>query len=62
MDEISEMPAMLQSKLLRVIEERSVRRFGSRKELMSNVRILADTNQVRRNNREGTLREICFTA
>ena len=45
LDEISEMPAMLQSKLLRVIEERSVRRLGSQKEISVDVRILAATNQ-----------------
>ena len=45
LDEIAEMPALLQSKLLRVIEERSVRRLGSRKELQVDVRLLAATNQ-----------------
>jgi DNA-binding NtrC family response regulator len=45
LDEIAEMPAMLQAKLLRVIEERSVRRLGSRKEIDVDVRILAATNQ-----------------
>ncbi|MEP6740879.1 MAG: sigma-54 dependent transcriptional regulator, partial [bacterium] len=45
LDEISEMPAMLQAKLLRVIEERAVRRLGSRKEIDVDVRILAATNQ-----------------
>jgi DNA-binding NtrC family response regulator len=45
LDEISEMPAMLQAKLLRVIEERKVRRLGSQKEIDIDVRILAATNQ-----------------
>lgn len=45
LDEIAEMPALLQSKLLRVIEERSVRRLGSRKEIDVDVRLLAATNQ-----------------
>ena len=45
LDEIAEMPAMLQSKLLRVIEERSFRRLGSKQELSIDVRILAATNR-----------------
>jgi transcriptional regulator with PAS, ATPase and Fis domain len=45
LDEIAEMPSLLQSKLLRVIEERSVRRLGSRKEVEVDVRLLAATNQ-----------------
>jgi len=58
LDEISEMPAMLQSKLLRVIEERSVRRLGSRKEIDVDVRILAATNQDPQEAiAKGTLRE-----
>ena len=58
LDEISEMPAMLQSKLLRVIEERSVRRLGSQKEISVDVRILAATNQDPQDAiAKGTLRE-----
>ena len=45
LDEIAEMPAMLQSKLLRVIEERSLRRLGSKVELPVDVRLLAATNR-----------------
>jgi DNA-binding NtrC family response regulator len=45
LDEIGEMPAMLQAKLLRVIEERSVRRLGSKKEIEVDVRLLAATNR-----------------
>lgn len=58
LDEISEMPAMLQAKLLRVIEERSVRRLGSQKEIDVDVRILAATNQDPQEAiAKGTLRE-----
>jgi DNA-binding NtrC family response regulator len=46
LDEIGEMPALLQAKLLRVIEERAVRRLGSRKEIEVDVRLLAATNRM----------------
>lgn len=45
LDEIAEMPAFLQAKLLRVIEERKVRRLGSRFEIDIDVRLLAATNK-----------------
>lgn len=45
LDEIGEMPPLLQAKLLRVIEERSVRRLGSRSEVEVDVRLLAATNR-----------------
>jgi DNA-binding NtrC family response regulator len=45
LDEIGEMPALLQSKLLRVIEERSIRRLGSVSEVKVDVRLLAATNR-----------------
>ena len=45
LDEIGEMPSLLQAKLLRVIEERVVHRLGSRKEIPVDVRILAATNK-----------------
>ena len=47
LDEIGEMPSLLQAKLLRVIEERVVHRLGSRKDIPIDVRILAATTKSR---------------
>ena len=44
-DEIGEMPGSLQAKLLRVLEDGSLRRVGSLKELRVDVRLLAATNR-----------------
>lgn len=44
-DEIGEMPGALQAKLLRVLEDGSLRRVGSLKEQRVNVRLLAATNR-----------------
>jgi DNA-binding NtrC family response regulator len=44
-DEIGEMPGSLQVKLLRVLEDGSMRRIGSLKEQRINVRLLAATNR-----------------
>jgi DNA-binding NtrC family response regulator len=44
-DEIGEMPGSLQAKLLRVLEDGSLRRVGSIKERRVNVRLLAATNR-----------------
>jgi DNA-binding NtrC family response regulator len=58
LDEIGEMPALLQAKLLRVIEERAVRRLGGRKEIEVDVRLLAATNrQPQQAVAEGKLRD-----
>jgi DNA-binding NtrC family response regulator len=58
LDEVAEMPSLLQAKLLRVIEERVVHRLGSRKEIPVDVRILAATNRDPHTAvRERTLRE-----
>lgn len=45
LDEIGEMPLRLQSKLLRVIEERKILPIGSQKAIDVDVRIIAATNQ-----------------
>ena len=44
LDELGEMPAGTQAKLLRVLEERKVRRLGGRAEQEVDVRVLAATN------------------
>ncbi len=45
LDEIGEMPAATQAKLLRVLEERKLRRLGARAEQDVDVRVLAATNR-----------------
>jgi DNA-binding NtrC family response regulator len=45
LDEISEMPVGTQTKLLRLLEERKLRRLGSKSELDVDVRVLAATNK-----------------
>jgi two-component system response regulator FlrC len=48
LDEISEMPLGLQAKLLRVLQEREVERLGGRGWLPLDVRVLATTNRLLR--------------
>ncbi|MDR7869561.1 MAG: sigma 54-interacting transcriptional regulator [Tissierellaceae bacterium] len=45
LDEIGEMPPHLQSKLLRVLQEKSVRRIGGHQEIPIDIRIISATNQ-----------------
>lgn len=57
-DEIGELPGSLQAKLLRVLEDGSLRRIGSIKERRVNVRLLAATNRNMADEvREGRFRE-----
>ena len=61
LDEISEMPINLQSKLLRVIQEKRVMPIGSSSEVEVNVRILATTNRNMFNEvKSGNFREDLF--
>jgi len=45
LDEIGDMPYVLQSKILRVLQERQVMRIGSQKLIPVNIRVISATNQ-----------------
>lgn len=45
MDELGEMPLELQAKLLKVLEDKKVRRLGSEKEIIVDVQIIAASNR-----------------
>ena len=45
LDEVSEMPQNLQVKMLRMLEERKIRRIGGQKEIPVNIRIISATNR-----------------
>jgi two-component system response regulator PilR (NtrC family) len=58
LDEIGDMPAEMQSKLLRVLQERHIRRVGGTQEIPVDVRVLAATHQdLEALVREGRFRE-----
>jgi DNA-binding NtrC family response regulator len=58
LDEIGEMPVTTQAKLLRVLEERKIRRLGGAREIEVDVRIVAATNRdLREGITRGTFRE-----
>jgi DNA-binding NtrC family response regulator len=58
LDEIGDMPLALQAKLLRVLEERKVRRVGASREVEVDVRVVASTNQnIAERSRSGAFRE-----
>lgn len=58
LDEIGEMPYELQTRLLRVIEEGTIRRIGSSREVPIDVRIIAATNKnLREEMEKGTFRK-----
>ena len=58
LDEVSEIPPALQSRLLRVIQEREVRRVGANRVIPVNIRIICATNRdLLQMIREGRFRE-----
>ncbi|MDE8735249.1 sigma 54-interacting transcriptional regulator, partial [Eubacteriales bacterium DFI.9.88] len=58
LDELAEIPMRLQAKLLRVLQEKEIRRLGGKQTISVNVRIIAATNvNLKQAVEEGTFRE-----
>lgn len=61
LDEIGELPAMMQVKLLRVLQEREFRRVGGTKNLPLDIRLVSATNKIFEEEvKEGRFREDLF--
>ena len=61
LDEIGEMPIATQSKLLRAIQEREIRRVGGQETIKINVRLVCATNRnLEQEVKKGTFREDLF--
>ncbi|GIU48718.1 sigma-54-dependent Fis family transcriptional regulator [Shewanella sairae] len=61
LDEIGEMPLLLQAKLLRVLQEREVERLGGHKSIPLDIRVIASTNRdLREAVKKGEFREDLF--
>ena len=61
LDEIGDLPALTQAKILRVLQEKEVRRLGGRESFKVDVRIIAATNKdLEKEMREGKFREDLF--
>lgn len=61
LDEIGDMPALLQSKLLRVLQERQIRRLGSNRLIPVDIRVVAATHRpLEKMVAEGKFREDLF--
>ena len=58
LDEIAELPVVLQVKLLRVVQERTIRRIGGSEDIKVDVRIVSATNQdLQKKVKQGEFRE-----